>query len=210
MGLQALIFDVDGTLAETAEVHRAAFNQAFEECAVAWFWDRRVYSYIMHMTDDAEMLRAYNAMFAAKMSCKPLSIDALQRIKCQKTKIYLAMLKSGTAYLRTGVARLLQEAKREDIAIAVTSSRPRIEFETLVINTLGFDALSMFDTVQAGTSVAPYSRIAQKLGVNPAKSVVIDTSFNSIKILCFLWLAGNNQLCLGVTTGHSCESFDSA
>jgi phosphoglycolate phosphatase-like HAD superfamily hydrolase len=38
--LQALIFDVDGTLADTErDGHRPAFNAAFAEAGLLWHWD---------------------------------------------------------------------------------------------------------------------------------------------------------------------------
>ena len=41
--LQAIIFDVDGTLAETEEVHRAAFNRAFSDAGLDWHWSEALY-----------------------------------------------------------------------------------------------------------------------------------------------------------------------
>jgi beta-phosphoglucomutase-like phosphatase (HAD superfamily) len=48
--LQALIFDVDGTLAETEEFHRAAFNQAFARVGFYWHWDRELYKELLKVT----------------------------------------------------------------------------------------------------------------------------------------------------------------
>jgi beta-phosphoglucomutase-like phosphatase (HAD superfamily) len=42
--VRALIFDVDGTLAETEELHRIAFNRAFAEAGIPWKWDRELYA----------------------------------------------------------------------------------------------------------------------------------------------------------------------
>jgi beta-phosphoglucomutase-like phosphatase (HAD superfamily) len=37
----ALIFDVDGTMAETEELHRRAFNESFVKFGLDWMWDLR-------------------------------------------------------------------------------------------------------------------------------------------------------------------------
>jgi phosphoglycolate phosphatase-like HAD superfamily hydrolase len=40
LGFKALIFDVDGTLADTErDGHRPAFNAAFAEAGLDWVWD---------------------------------------------------------------------------------------------------------------------------------------------------------------------------
>ena len=39
MELSAVFFDVDGTIVETENFHRKAFNEAFKEFNLDWFWD---------------------------------------------------------------------------------------------------------------------------------------------------------------------------
>lgn len=193
MGLQALIFDVDGTLAETAEIHRAAFNQAFEEFSTGWCWDRATYSYLMDMPKDADMLEAYNAISASKNLKQSLAPDILGQIALRKKQVYLSMLAGGAAYLRPGVCRLMDEAQRDGIALGIVSTRSRIEFEMLVTNTLGFDALSMFDAVQTSgdyghTALAAYQNVITDLAIDPGKSVAIDDEESGIRdaVICGL------------------------
>jgi phosphoglycolate phosphatase-like HAD superfamily hydrolase len=50
MTLRALIFDVDGTLAETEEVHRQAFNTAFATRETGWFWSVTDYRRLLKVT----------------------------------------------------------------------------------------------------------------------------------------------------------------
>ena len=50
MALEALIFDVDGTLAETEELHRTAFNQAFSEAGLNWHWTEDDYENLLKVT----------------------------------------------------------------------------------------------------------------------------------------------------------------
>jgi beta-phosphoglucomutase-like phosphatase (HAD superfamily) len=54
-----LIFDVDGTLAETEGIHRRAFNAAFLECGTEWYWDRCTYKKLLRVAGGKERLRAY-------------------------------------------------------------------------------------------------------------------------------------------------------
>src|SRR5215468_1469004 len=59
MLLKALIFDVDGTLAETEEAHRQSFNEAFTAFGLDWHWDREVYRKLLQVTGGKERLAHY-------------------------------------------------------------------------------------------------------------------------------------------------------
>ncbi len=56
MKLEALLFDVDGTLAETEEVHRIAFNEAFKEAGLDWEWDQPLYYELLGVTGGKERI----------------------------------------------------------------------------------------------------------------------------------------------------------
>ncbi len=59
MPIEALIFDVDGTLAETEELHRRAFNDTFEVCGLNWHWDRRLYRELLKIAGGKERIAAF-------------------------------------------------------------------------------------------------------------------------------------------------------
>ncbi len=59
MVLKAILFDVDGTLAETEEVHRQAFNAAFEKFSLDWNWDQKLYAELLGVTGGKERIRHY-------------------------------------------------------------------------------------------------------------------------------------------------------
>lgn len=56
---RAIIFDVDGTLAETEETHRRAFNHAFREAGLSWCWDQDVYRELLAVTGGKERIRHF-------------------------------------------------------------------------------------------------------------------------------------------------------
>ena len=56
--LSALIFDVDGTLAETEELHREAFNKAFAAAALDWHWDQALYGQLLAVSGGKRADRA--------------------------------------------------------------------------------------------------------------------------------------------------------
>ena len=57
--LKALIFDVDGTLADTEMAHLAAFNHAFAEMGLDWQWDVPLYTRLLAVSGGKERIKAY-------------------------------------------------------------------------------------------------------------------------------------------------------
>ncbi len=140
MTLKALIFDVDGTLAETEDCHREAFNQAFGEADLGWNWDRMLYKELLKTTGGKERMLAYVKMIGAE---EP-DVFALH---ARKTEIYNESIMTGKVGLRPGIERLIGEARAADVrlAIATTTSLPNVH--SLVSVNLGSDAISWFDAV---------------------------------------------------------------
>ncbi len=118
MPLHALIFDVDGTLAETEELHREAFNQTFREFDLAWHWDQERYHTLLKITGGKERMLAHAASLGIN------DFDPLPLHK-RKTTLYNEMLAQGAISLRPGVEALIRKAKEKDLrlAIATTTSR---------------------------------------------------------------------------------------
>jgi phosphoglycolate phosphatase-like HAD superfamily hydrolase len=58
--LQALIFDVDGTLADTErDGHRVAFNRAFVDAGLDWDWSVALYGELLEVAGGKERIRFY-------------------------------------------------------------------------------------------------------------------------------------------------------
>jgi beta-phosphoglucomutase-like phosphatase (HAD superfamily) len=122
----ALIFDVDGTLAETEELHRQAFNHAFARHGLDWQWDRAVYKDLLRVTGGKERIRAYHARLGIAPALPDADIAALHRIK---TVHYAELVETGCCPLRPGVTDLLIAAKArgQRLAIATTTSHGNID-----------------------------------------------------------------------------------
>lgn len=59
MALKALLFDVDGTLAETEELHRACFNEVFANAGYDWNWPPDLYRDLLKVTGGKERIHHY-------------------------------------------------------------------------------------------------------------------------------------------------------
>jgi HAD superfamily hydrolase (TIGR01509 family) len=180
----ALIFDVDGTLAETEELHRQAFNEAFARRGLDWHWDRGDYKDLLRVTGGKERIRAYHARQRIALPLPDGDIAELHRIK---TARYAELVETGCCPLRPGVADLLSAAKArgQRLAIATTTSRGNID--ALLSRALGKRWVADFDAIVAGDDVrhkkpAPdvYLEILARLKLEPSDCVAIEDSANGL------------------------------
>ena len=147
MPLQALIFDVDGTLAETEELHREAFNQTFNEFDLAWHWDQERYHTLLKITGGKERMLAHAASLGID------DFDPLPLHK-RKTTLYNEMLSQGAIALRPGVEALIRKAKEKGLRLAIATTTSRENVETLIRVTLGGDPHHWFEAISTGEDVA--------------------------------------------------------
>ena len=147
MSLRALIFDVDGTLAETEELHRNAFNQTFVEHGLDWHWDQARYRELLKITGGKERMLAHAASLEVK------DFDPLPLHK-RKTALYNEKLSQGEIELRPGVEALIQHAKTTGIRLAIATTTSRENVETLIRVTLGGAPHDWFEAICTGEDVA--------------------------------------------------------
>ena len=108
---RAIIFDVDGTLAETEEGHRAAFNIAFQEAGLPWSWDQDLYRELLAVTGGKERIRYFIEDFGAE-GAPDENIDAfIRELHAKKTLAYTEIVRGGGLELRPGVRECFEEAR---------------------------------------------------------------------------------------------------
>jgi len=180
----ALIFDVDGTLAETEELHRQAFNHAFARHGLDWHWDRATYKDLLRVTGGKERMRAYHAR---QWIAPPLSDPDIAELHRIKTLHYAELVETGCCPLRPGVAELLAAARArgQRLAIATTTSHGNID--ALLSQALGQRWAGDFDAIVAGDDVrhkkpAPdvYLEILARLKLDAAACLAIEDSANGL------------------------------
>ncbi len=152
--LQALLFDVDGTLANTeADGHRVAFNLAFEEYGLDWRWDVELYGRLLAVTGGKERMRYY-AETVLEGKNLPDDLQALiPELHRAKTRHYTALLANGGIPLRTGVEALLRAARERSLRLAIATTTTPENVTALLTHTLGADAIDWFEVIAAGDIV---------------------------------------------------------
>ena len=180
--LKVLIFDVDGTLADNErDGHRVAFNRAFGEAGLDWFWDEATYDRLLEVFGGKERLRYYIEEFQPQFD-PPEGLDAFIRdLHRLKTRQYAALLESGALPLRPGVERLLKEARAAGLKLAVASTTTRENVTALLRETLGEESIGWFEVIACGDVVANkkpapdiYLYALGQLGLDASECLVIE------------------------------------
>jgi beta-phosphoglucomutase-like phosphatase (HAD superfamily) len=189
--LKALIFDVDGTLAETErDGHRVAFNQAFLSAQLNWHWDVDLYGELLEVAGGKERIKYYLETYQSNFNqaddgegLDQFIADLHQR----KTRYYTQLLRSQPIALRLGVKRLIREAKSLNIRLAIATTAAYPNAISLLENSLDPEAISWFEVIAAGDIVknkkpAPdiYLYVLEKMGLAPQECVVFEDSAHGL------------------------------
>ncbi len=155
--LKALIFDVDGTLAETErDGHRPAFNQAFADNGLGWNWSEERYGELLEVSGGKERMKAYVQQSEPNFTLPDGFADLTEFIKhlhAAKTQYYKQFAQEGRIPLRPGVERLLNEAREKGVRLAIATTTTPANVQALLENTLGADSLKWFEVIAAGDMV---------------------------------------------------------
>ncbi|HSH23388.1 MAG TPA: HAD-IA family hydrolase [Acidimicrobiales bacterium] len=125
--MDAVIFDVDGTLVDSErDGHRVAFNQAFEELGLPYRWDVELYGRLLEITGGKQRLDAYlesEGMAAGEREA------LVPELHARKTELFQKLVADGAVKPRPGVMELVDELVEAGVrlALATTGSRGWVE-----------------------------------------------------------------------------------
>jgi len=201
-GLQALIFDVDGTLADTEEIHRQAFNRAFAEFGIPWDWTPALYERLLSISGGRERIDAYMRELLAEGPGEILTPDFIRELHARKTALYGEMIRAGHLQLRPGVARLLAEARAAGLRLALATSSARSNLETLLDMNLPADWHGWFDAIESCDTVplkkpspAVYLAALRALDLPASACIAFEDTLNGL-------LSARGALLVTVITTH--------
>ena len=187
--LQALIFDVDGTMADTErDGHRVAFNQAFKEFGLDWYWNEALYGELLAVTGGKERMAFYLEKFNTDYPVNDGTADLIKKLHAAKTRHYTELLATGAIPLRPGVKRLINEARAAGMRIAIATTTTPANVTALLDHALAADSSSWFEVIAAGDIVAAkkpaadiYQWALQQLNLSADACLAFEDSENGIK-----------------------------
>lgn len=188
--LEALIFDVDGTLADTErQGHRVAFNLAFAEAGLDWVWDEGLYGELLAVTGGKERMRYFIERFLPEPPVEAAELSRfIDRLQARKTRHYTELVAGGGIPARPGVVRLLKEAKAAGLRLAIATTTTPENVDALLAASFGTDAPGWFEVIGAGDIVpkkkpAPdiYHYVLAELGLPAEACMAFEDSENGLR-----------------------------
>lgn len=187
--LKALIFDVDGTLADTEMAHLAAFNRAFKELDMSWHWDVPTYTQLLEISGGKERIRH----FWEQQHDKPQALgnlaleQTIAHIHELKTAFYESAVNSGEVHMREGVLALIDEAQAAGIQLAIATTTSPVNIAALLRRAIGPDWSLHFRVVE-DASTAPrkkpdpsvYLQTLARLGLAANDCMALEDSANGL------------------------------
>ena len=188
MKLEALIFDVDGTLADTELAHLAAFNQAFAQEGIGWQWDVPLYTQLLEVSGGKERMLHYWRQVRPDVTDLGNGVQAtVARLHELKTAAYEQAVRDGTVQLRPGVLKLIEAAHAEGLRLAIATTTSAVNIVALLRRAIGPDWQRFF-TVVEDASTAPrkkpdpmvYQQTLARLAVPAAACLAFEDSANGL------------------------------
>jgi HAD superfamily hydrolase (TIGR01509 family) len=183
LSFEALIFDVDGTLAETEEIRRQAFNEAFRAYGLDWSWPPELYSELLQVIGGKQRIDAYIGRLQLAEHEKERVMRLVPEIHATKNRLYQQFVDRGLLRPRVGVHRLLIEARNAGVHLAVASTTSPENFDSLITASFGSEALRWFGAIVTGDAVSRqkpfpdvYNLALARLGVPAQRAIAFEDS----------------------------------
>ncbi|QTD95274.1 HAD family hydrolase [Burkholderia anthina] len=181
--MRALVFDVDGTMADTEAVHREAFNAAFAEAGLDWHWDEALYARLLKVAGGKERIRHYWRCVEPEEAAGGKSRDVVDAIHAIKTRRYTERVRGGGVPLRPGIRRLIDEGHAAGMPLAIATTTTPANIDALLSGPLGAGWRERFAAVCDASTVlvkkpAPdvYIAVLRQLGLPAADCLALEDS----------------------------------
>ncbi len=188
--MKALIFDVDGTLADTESAHLAAFNHAFAEMGMDWAWDEALYTGLLDISGGKErILNYWKTICPTILEVDAMAVsDTVNRLHELKTAAYEAAVNDGAVSLRPGVLKLMDEALAQGLQLAIATTTSPVNIAALMRRAMGADWRLNFTAI-GDASTAPikkphpqvYLQMLAALALQPTECIALEDSSNGLR-----------------------------
>jgi beta-phosphoglucomutase-like phosphatase (HAD superfamily) len=188
--LQALIFDVDGTLADTEMAHLTAFNHAFKALGLDWHWDTAQYTKLLEVSGGKERIKAYWSSLPNPP--KSISTEALNQtidlLHETKTAAYEQAVQDGMVSMRPGVLALIEQAQKQNLRLAIATTTSPVNIAYLLRQAMGPDWKMNFQVIEDASTAhrkkpdpMVYLQTLKRLGLHASECIAIEDSANGLQ-----------------------------
>lgn len=183
MTTKAVLFGSIGSIAETSDIQRQAYNQALSEHGVDWQWDRDTYSKLLEQSGGKDRLDMLGAATG-----QAFSQDTIDAIHARKTELACDAVRKAGVTLRPGVAALARHAKDNGMKLGfvTTTYRPNVD---AVLDASGgalsaadLDVIVVREDVERGKPAPDaYQHALAQLGIDASEAIAIEDTENSVR-----------------------------
>ena len=187
--LRALLFDVDGTLAETErDGHRIAFNRAFRDRGLHWDWDAKQYGELLQITGGRERIAHYAALHDPHWLARANAQSSIAELHARKNHHYAELVQRGRIALRPGLQALLTQARAADLTLGIVTTTSRDNLDALLEVSFDADTRAAFALRIVGEDVTRkkpdpecYCRALAMLGLAADQALAVEDSRNGLR-----------------------------
>jgi len=189
---KALFFGSIGSIVETSDIQRKAFNEAFKRKNLNWIWTRKIYQKLLKKSGGKDRISNYALQ-------KKISVDEI-KLRELKTKIFNNYLKKNKLSPRPGVKEIIKICKKKRIKLALVSSTTQNNINSIFfclrksINVKDFDFVGNSKLAKNPKPFPDIYKFAlKKLKLQANECIAIEDSQESLnsakkaKIKCFVF-----------------------
>lgn len=178
----ALLFGAIGTVAETSDIQRRAFNRAFAEAGLDRQWDEETYRGLLSVVGGRNRLRR-----DAERRGVPLDEATVDRLHRRKTEATREIAMEEGIALRPGVAEVVADCLARNIPVGWVTTTTRSNLEMLAAAAGDALPLHRFSLVLTGADVphpkpAPdaYRMALARLALTPRDAIAVEDTAASL------------------------------
>lgn len=201
--MSAVLFGSISTVADTSELQRRAFNEAFAAHGLDWSWDRDDYSAMLATSGGSDRVQAY-------AEARGADVDAAA-VHATKSALFQQYLSTESVSARPGVVDTIEAAHRDGMKIGLVTTTSPGNVAALSAALMGSVDIAGFDVVVDSSTVqrpkpdaAAYTFALESLGENAADCVAIEDNVGGV-----LSAASAGVTCVAFpnenTAGHAFE-----